>query len=400
MRSINPYQISYYEILMDLISNPDKKIKSRVGDVRSRFSEKIIIDLKKEFPLMEIKQVSFRNIVVELLWFLKGDTNIKYLVDYGCNIWNDDAFRWYNEKYVPQGAPILTKDEFIEKVKSGAEFRLIEMVSEAVEANFGITYESTKHIYTYGDLDIVYGRQWRSFGGKVDQISDVINSLNKNPDDRRMIVLGHNPADIADGNVALPACHNYMQLYSQPIPLNKRVEIAKEREILTGELAELAEQFVFYKFGRRKLEITNEVIADIESRLDAINIPKRYLSVELTIRSNDFFLGNPYNIASYAILVSMIAQVTGMVPNLFACEMVDCHLYEKHLDAANEWIQRFENKLNEETAKSHIGVEKEFLCKSKLVINTNKTDIDSFELGDFSVKNYEHQGKIAAPLLT
>lgn len=385
---------------MDLISNPDKKINSRVGEARSRFSEKIIIDLKKEFPLMEIKQVSFRNVVVELLWFLKGDTNIKYLVDYGCNIWNDDAYRWYNEKYVPKGAPTLSKDDFLEKVKSGEEYRVLETVHEAIEANFGVSYDVTKHTYTYGDLDVVYGRQWRSFGGKVDQIKDVINSLKKNPDDRRMIVLGHNPADIADGVVALPACHNYMQVYTQPIPLNKRVEIAKEREILTGDLAQLAEQYVYYKFGRRKLEITNEIIADIESKLDAIGIPKRYLSIELTIRSNDFFLGNPYNIASYAILGSILAQVVGMVPHLFACEMVDCHLYEKHLDAANEWIQRFESKLDHETSQSHIDVEKQFLCKSKLVINTNKTDIDSFELGDFSVANYEHQGKIAAPLLT
>lgn len=396
MREILPYQIGYYQILSDLIDNPDKKIKSRVGDVRSRFSEKLMIDLKKEFPLMEIKQVSFKNVLVELLWFLKGDTNIKYLVDNNCNIWNDDAYRWYNEKYVPMGAPKIEKDLFIQWVKDGQQHKFVESVPYAVEANFGFNVDEVKHVYTYGDLDIVYGRQWRSFGGKVDQIKDVINTLKKNPDDRRMIVLGHNPADIADGNVGLPACHNYMQFYSQPIPLNKRIELAKEMNLLQGKLAELAETYVFYKFGKRKLEITNEIFDEINARLDTIKIPQRYLSIELTIRSNDFFLGNPYNIASYAILVSLIAQCTGMIPHLFTCEMVDCHLYEKHLDAAKQWIDRFvAMSENNEASDNEI-----YKCNSKLWLNTEKYDIDGFDLNDFKVTNYKHQGKIEAPLLT
>lgn len=393
MRDIQPYQIGYYQILSDLIDNPDKKINSRVGEARSRFSEKLTIDLKKEFPLMEIKQVSFKNVLVELLWFLKGDTNIKYLVDNNCNIWNDDAYRWYNEKYVPQGCPKLDKNTFISWVRRGLHHEIKETVPVAVEANFGFNVEETKHVYTYGDLDIVYGRQWRSFGGKVDQIKDVINMLRKNPDDRRMIVLGHNPADIADGNVGLPACHNYMQFYSQPIPLNKRVEIAREKNLLQGKLAELAETYVFYKFGKRKIEITNEILDEIHARLDSIKIPKRYLSLELTIRSNDFFLGNPYNIASYATLAAMIGQCTDMIPHLFSCEMVDCHLYEKHLDAAKEWIDRFQKMLENPEHTSDY-------CSSKLHLTPDILDIDSFDLSDFHITNYKHQGKIEAPLLT
>lgn len=394
MKHILPYQISYYEILVNLINNPDKEITSRVGDVRSRFSEKIKVDLKKEFPLMDIKQTSFKNIAVELIWFIKGDTNIKYLVDNKCFIWNDDAFRWYNEKYVPLGAPTVTKEEFVEKTKNGEKLSL---------SKHGQLEDGRKWVedinYTYGDLDIVYGRQWRSFGGKVDQLKDVINMLRKNPDDRRMIVLGHNPADIKDGNVGLPACHNYMQVYSQPITVNRRAEIALERGLLEGELKDLVDANIFYKKGYG-IQITKETLKDIDARLDALGIEKRYLSCFLNIRSNDFFLGNPYNVASYALLTKMIAQCVGMLPNILSIEMVDCHLYTPHLDAAHEWISRFEAKLEENNAQNPAQVDNTFFCKSEVELNPSIKEIDEFILSDLKITNYSHLGKIQAPLLT
>lgn len=407
MKYINPYQISYYNILTELVTDPDKRTKSRVGDTRSKFSEKIKVDLKREFPLMEIKQVSFKNIAVELLWFIKGDTNVKFLVDHKCNIWNDDAFRWYNEKYVKLGAPTVTKEEFVEKIKAGEKIYLNETIddgkicfSEAEHNAHPLWFRQGTKIYTYGDLDIVYGRQWRSFAGKVDQLKDVIEALKKNPDDRRMIILGHNPADIKDGNVALPACHNYMQFYTQPIPLNKRVEIALEQNLLEGDLKALADQFIFYKFGKRKIDITTEVLQDIERQIDELGVKKRYISTELVIRSNDFFLGNPYNVASYALLTHMIAQCVDMLPNILAVEMVDCHLYELHVDAASEWIQRFENQLNVTNTQEPQQVTKQFYCKSKVSVCPAIKDIDAFTLDDLRIENYSHQGKIEAPLLT
>lgn len=396
MTTTNPYQIQYYELLANLISNPHKEVISRVGAVKSRFSEKMKIDLTREFPLMDIKQTSFKNVYVELLWFIKGDTNIKFLVENKCFIWNDDAFRWYNEKYVPKGAPTMEKEIFIQKVLAGDKYDFYINKSIAVEGNFGFEQSMLDHTYTYGDLDIVYGRQWRAFGGKVDQLQNVINTLKTNPDDRRIIITAHNPADIADGNVGLPSCHNYMQFYSQPILLNKRCQIAIEKGLLTEELTELVNTCVFYKFGKRKLEITKETLAMIDEKLDEIGVPKRYLSVLVNIRSNDFFLGNPYNIASYGLFVSMIAQCVGMLPLTLSCEMVDCHLYEEHMAAGMEWIERFEKLL----AENELTVYDSFFCDAKLKINPEIKNIGDFTLADCSVENYKSLGKIAAPLLT
>jgi thymidylate synthase len=394
----NPYQVQYYDILASLLSNPDKEVVSRVGEVKSRFSEKMKIDLTKEFPLMDIKQTSFKNILVELLWFINGNTNIKYLVDNGCNIWNDDAFRWYNEKYVPQGLPHITKEEFVQRTKDGSKHDITETVLVSIESNFGYTDQRVMHTYVYGDLDIIYGRQWRAFGGTVDQLGDVIKMLKTNPDDRRMIITAHNPADIADGKVGLPSCHNYMQFYTQPIPLNKRVQHAIDKNLMTPELQSLADTYVFYKFGKRKLEITKETLNDIDSKLDAVGVPKRYISVLVNIRSNDFFLGNPYNIASYALLVSMIGQCVNMIPLVLSCEMVDCHLYDKHIDAANEWIARFEKLLNDEDKL--MDVSEDFYCDARLILNPLVKEIDKFTLADCAIEDYKSMGKISAPLLT
>lgn len=386
-----PYQIQYYETLTELLTNPDKEVKTRVGDAKSRFSEKMKIDLRHEFPLMDIKQTSFKNIYVELLWFIAGNTNIKFLVDNKCFIWNDDAFRWYNEKYVALGAPKLDKDIWLEKVK--AEEKLVLLKHGKLDDGRKWVKEVP---HTYGDLDIVYGRQWRAFGGKVDQLANVINKLKTDPDDRRMIITAHNPADIADGNVGLPSCHNYMQFYTQPIELNQRVQYAVTNNLMTAELQELADKYVFYKFGKRKIEITNETLSDIYLKLDEVGVPRRYISVLVNIRSNDFFLGNPYNIASYGLLVSMVGQCVNMIPLILSCEMVDCHLYETHVEPANEWIKRFE-ELIADTKNNDLD---RFYCDAKLKINPNIKEIDKFTLQDCSVENYKSLGKIEAQLLT
>lgn len=400
---IKPYQIQYCNILVDLLTYPDKEVKTRVGNARSRFSEKMKVDLRQEFPLMDIKQTSFKNIFVELLWFLKGDTNIKYLVDNKCNIWTDDAFRWYNEKYVPLGAPTVSKEDFLTNVKNGKVIYLDETIEDGKVCFDQIEHDAhplwfrqatTKYIY--GDLNIIYGRQWRSFGGKVDQLKDVIATLKKNPDDRRMIITAHNPADIAEGNVGLPSCHNYMQFYSQPMELRRRVEYAAERGLINPELQELVDKYIYYKEDLGTLKITNIMLNDIAVRLDAVNIPQRYLSVLVNIRSNDFFLGNPYNIASYALLVSMIAQCVNMIPYVVSCEMVDCHLYEEHFDAASEWIERFRVRVK----TAHDTVHEEMISTAKLIINPEIKNIDDFTLQDCRIENYSSLGKIDAPLLT
>lgn len=334
-----PYQTQYSVILHDLLFTPNKRVKTRVGNANSSFCKEIRLDLRKEFPLMEIKQTSFNNVLHELLWLIKGDTNIKYLVDNKCNIWNDDAYRWYNQKYVPLGAPKILKEEFVQRVIDEDDLEVhMERVKPELDG------------YVYGDLDKVYGYQWRNFDGDFDQLIDVIEVLKKDPDDRRRIVTAHNPNDIANDEVALPSCHNYMQFYSEPMNPNNPSE-------------------------------------------------GRYLSVYFNMRSCDFFLGNPYNVPSYSLLLMMVAQCVGMTPKEVVCNMVDCHLYTEHIEPAKEWINRYDSLWK--NRDYHIEMSSNlFTCKSKVVMDTGITNIDDFKVGNFKLENYVHKGKLAAPLLT
>jgi thymidylate synthase len=340
----DPYQTQYYNLLAELLLDPDKNVKSRNGQVHSNFVRQLRIELKHEFPLMDIKHVSFNNIVHELLWFLKGETNIKYLIDNKCNIWNDDAFRWYNEKFVPAGAPECTKEEFIEKV-------LKEEILD--EDDF---YEDTLSPYTfeykYGDLGQVYGQQWRNFNYDHDQLEHVIEALQKTPDTRQdLIVTSQNPEDQYSGAMALPPCHNYFQFYTEPI---------KEGE-------------------------------------------GRYISLYFNMRSCDVFLGNPYNVASYSLLLKIIAQIVGMVPKTVVCNMVDCHLYEIHNEAAKEWMLRYEKRYNVCIENEKVFppiLNKYFGGKSSVQINPDIKKINDFKFSDFKLINYSSEGAIKAQLLT
>lgn len=340
MESYIPYQTQYYKILTDLLYHYDKKIDSRVGKARSNFVRQLRVNLQKEFPLMDIKQTSFANIVHELLWFLSGNTNIKYLVDNKCFIWNDDAFRWYNDRMVPLGAPQLSKEEFIQRVKKE------EIIDNPSIMDQLSAYELS---YKYGDLGTVYGHQWRNFGYQIDQVAKVIETLKTNPDTRQdLIITGWNPEDKESGLMALPPCHNYIQFYTEPGILGQR----------------------------------------------------RNISLYFNMRSCDFFLGNPYNVPSYSILLMMVAQLVGMTPKTVVCNMVDCHLYEAHIDAANEWLIRYETRGNEQMYSMDETLNDIFGGKSKINIDSSVKNIDDFKFEHFKLSNYKSEGKINAPLLT
>lgn len=339
-----PYQSQYYKILSDLLVNPDKKVKSRVGEAYSSFVRQIRVDLRHEFPLMDIKHTSFNNIVHELLWLVSGNNNIKYLVDNKCYIWNGDAYRWYKQRFVPLGAPELTEDEFITKVKNQEHLDSSAFVEKLNDLEFG---------YTYGDLGTIYGHQWRNFNYSVDQLQKAIDALKINPDTRQeLIVSAQNAEDLHSGYMALPPCHNYFQFYSEP-----------NRE---GE--------------------------------------SRYLSLFFNMRSCDFFLGNPYNVPSYSLLLMMVAQIVEMIPKQVVCNMVDCHLYEPHIEAATEWINRYEKIVDEkffiETYSQSNSLIEIFGGKSKVEIDSTVKHIDDFKFHHFKLSNYTPLTKIKAPLLT
>lgn len=226
------------------------------------FGYQMRFDLGDGFPLLTTKRVFMKGVIHELLWFLKGDTNIKYLVDNGVHIWDSDAYRYYNELCVKHGVLPVDMDTFL--------------------AAAGI--ESPIEGYRFGDLNHVYGYQWRSWrnyqGEGIDQIKQVIDTIKHNPSSRRMIVSAWNVAEV--GEMALPPCHTMFQFF----------------------------------------------------------VAEGKLSCQLYQRSGDSFLGVPFNIASYALLTMMIAKECGLQPGDFVHTLGDAHLYLNHIEQADEQLSR------------------------------------------------------------
>ena len=259
----------YLELMQDIVEHGTRKADRTGTGTLSVFGRQMRFDLAQGFPLVTTKKLHLRSIIHELLWFIKGDTNVGYLHDNGVTIWDEWA-----------------------------------------DAN--------------GDLGPVYGAQWRSWpdrsGGTIDQLADVIATIRNNPDSRRMIVTAWNPADV--GRMALPPCHLLFQFY-----------VANDR-----------------------------------------------LSCQLYQRSADVFLGVPFNIASYALLLAMVAHVTDLKPGEFVLTLGDAHLYLNHLDQAREQLAR------------------EVYPPPRLVIKRDVGSIDDFRYDDFEIVNYRSHPHIAAPV--
>ena len=280
---------AYLKMAQDILENGEvKDDRTNTGTI-SMFGYQAKYDLEEGFPLLTTKRVFLRGIIIELLWFIKGDTNIKYLVDNNVNIWNEWPYENFKRHSDYQGE---TLDEFVEKIKESDEFAL-------------------KH----GDLGPVYGRQWRNFLG-VDQLSNVIEQIKENPNSRRHILSAWNPAEVKD--MVLPPCHAFMQFY-----------------VNNGEL-----------------------------------------SLQLYQRSADIFLGVPFNIASYALLLMMVAQVTNLKPKLFVHTLGDAHIYSNHVDQIKLQLSR------------------EVRALPKMVINKDVKSIFDFKYEDFKLEDYNPHPRI------
>jgi thymidylate synthase len=282
-----------------------KEDRTGTGTV-SIFGHQMRFDLAAGFPLVTSKKVHLKSIIHELLWFIRGDTNIRYLVNNGVGIWNDWPYQsWLREtggdKDLIMYSPEWTAQKrlFIERIKTDTDFA-----------------------DKYGDLGPVYGKQWRDFGG-VDQLAQLVDDINVNPDSRRLIVSAWNPQDIpVMVKSGLPPCHSLFQFYV------------------------------------------------VEGRL----------SCQLYQRSADVFLGVPFNIASYAILTLMIAQVTGLKPGDFVHTFGDAHLYLNHMDQVNEQLSRTTFPL------------------PTLKINPKVSNLFDFIFEDFELQGYQSHDPISAPV--
>ena len=300
----NEVDKKYFSLVKEIIYDGEDR-DTRAGKVKSIFAKQLRFDLKKGLPMLTTKKMFAKGCIYELLWFLKGETNIKYLVENGVHIWDDDAYRYYKEQKdnFLRDAPLLSKEEFLDKVINN---------SNAVFTNR--IYGKKPLFYKYGDLGPVYGKQWRCFGPEsVDQILEVIETLKNNPDDRRLLVSAWNPSDLSQ--MALPPCHYAFQFYAKKMTLKERVAYYEKKYGTAPDLID-------------------------KNGLDQANIPTRKLSCMWQQRSVDTSLGLPFNILSYAILTHMVAQCVNMDVDELIFSGGDVHIYMNQLEGIQTQLRR------------------------------------------------------------
>lgn len=298
---------TYLDLLQDVKDNGVGKDDRTGTGTRSVFGRQIRFDLADGFPLLTTKKVFLRSIIHELLWFVRGDTNIKYLVDNGVGIWNEWPFQSY---LVKQGL-----DQSFAKHSCEWNDRLEQFI---VRIQKDESFASK-----WGELGPVYGKQWRNFSG-VDQLEWVVNEIKTNPSSRRLIVSAWNPAEIEEmAKAGLPPCHTLFQFY-----------VSHDNK----------------------------------------------LSCQLYQRSADLFLGVPFNIASYALLTMMVAQVCGLEPGDFVHTFGDVHLYNNHIEQAEQQLRRKPTAL------------------PSMQINPAVSDLFAFQFEDFELLNYHPESAIRAPI--
>lgn len=300
-----------YKDLLKLILDDGRRKKNRTGvDTIGVFGAQAKYDVCMDaFPILTTKKVWFKGIVHELLWFIKGDTNIKYLVDNGVHIWDEWAYAKYKKTTEFVGNP-YTQDEFIALIKSDAKFA--EQWGELGEGTYGGMWRAFPYFYDEYNPPIGQG-----FRGQVDQLQKVMDKLKSNPDDRRMIVSAWHPYWV--DHCALPPCHCLFHFNTEELTVDERID-------LFG-----GENWSSQHYTRDT--ITTEI-------LDEHNVPKRRLNCLLYQRSVDSALGLPFNITSYSLLLAMVAHCAGMKPGVFTHTYGDLHIYENHLDGVKEQLER------------------------------------------------------------
>jgi thymidylate synthase len=370
---MNNIDKQYQKLLQDILDNGvEKKDRTGTGTI-SVFGRQIRHKMSEGFPLLTTKKMPWKSIVTELLWFLRGDTNIKFLLDYNCHIWDGDVYkRYYTEwsKSVP-GDNIFSSNEY----SSPSKYEACNFTKEEFIKEIKTDDEFAKK---WGDLGKIYGFQWRNWGGRktdgfveyesngynenikgIDQITNLINELKTNPDSRRLMVNAWNVADLP--HQVLPPCHYGFQVYTRELSLSERYEIMKN-----GDLNEWLT--IHYKEPKTM------------DYMDKHNIPNRAISLMFNMRSTDVGLGLGFNLASYGLLLMMIAKQVNMIPDELIYNGGDVHLYKNHIEPIKEQLNRTPYEL------------------PTVELLGNVDDIAHYELNDIVLKHYKSHPTIKMPL--
>ena len=369
---MNKLDNDYKELLQDILTNGVKKNDRTGTGTLSVFGRQIRHKMSDgKFPIITTKKMYFKGIVTELIWFLRGDTNIKYLVDNDCHIWDGDCYNFYLKKYEKdklhgviyendetQNRP-FSKEEFINWVKNNDKFSEL-----------------------YGELGPIYGSQWRKWkftdkftngeqiayvNGKIDQIANLIHDLKTNPDSRRLMVSAWNPADLP--HQVLPPCHYGFQVYTRELSEDERNEI-RDMQYLKNKL--------------------HQALKGSDTKIDWENIPTRAISLMYNARSQDVPLGTPFNISSYALLLVILGKMVNMIPDELIANMGDCHIYSNQIDGIKEQLTREPYQLP--TLKINSGNENWHLLDLDEVLNTLDPSLT------FKLENYQSHPTIKLPL--
>ena len=433
MTKLNTLDKQYTDLLKTILEHGVEKEDRTGTGTKSIFGYTIRHNMKEGFPMLTTKKLPWKLIVTELMWFLQGRTDLRYLLENGCHIWTGDAYKVYDKDFDCEHPPFsgpyplrLTHKEFEEKIMTDDNFNK-----------------------RYGSLGPIYGAQWRSWrvgegipstlkdsygesldiaGSRyIDQFHDAIDLLKTDPDSRRNRVSAWNVGELQ--HMTLPPCHTDFQLYTRELTLKERVDYGSEK-------------------GLWKLGQTINYM-----HCDELRIPTRAVSLMWNQRSVDTFLGLPFNIASYGLLLSIIGEIVNMVPDQLIGNLGDTHLYLNHIEQAKEQIgveytddeleeaypelKRLRkikideiNKQNYEEAAAARQAERDLLDTilqrsrtpfplPKLIMNTEFWNpgteegcgmgpgtytesmnglIDSFEIGDFMIEDYKAHPHILAPL--
>ena len=390
----NWIETQYLHLLEDILEQGVKKTDRTGTGTISLFGRQIRHNMKDGFPLLTTKKMAFKTMVTELLWFLRGDTNIKYLVDNGCHIWDGDAYKFFKNSfpikksnppkdYINEDGKLLTQEEFINKIKTDDEFAK-----------------------KWGELGPIYGKQWRSWGRKnvvnydlenvkssdkvkvmdlirdggdyskydvkvthqnnsIDQIQNSINLLKTDPDSRRNRVNAWNVGEL--DQMVLPPCHTDFQFFTRELSFDEKVDYARSL------------------YGKEDWWNIND------SRvIEILQSDKRAISLMWNQRSVDTFLGLPFNIASYGLLLEIIAKEVNMVPDELIGNLGDVHLYSNHIEQAKEQLTRKPYKL---PTLRHLKTDEFY--KS---LGGDLSLITHLDNTDFVIENYQSHPAIKAPL--
>ena len=391
---MNNIERQYQQLLGDILENGvDKKDRTGTGTL-SVFGRQIRHKMSEGFPLLTTKKMAWKTMVTELLWFLRGDTNIKFLLDYDCHIWDGDAYKNYTNKFLGY-EDVPSKEEFIKEIKTNSEF-----------AN------------KWGELGPIYGKQWRSWGGRnilnydlqnvkwsdkdkvmelirdggdyskydvkvtyrnnsIDQIDNLINELKTNPDSRRLMVSAWNVGEL--DQMVLPPCHYGFQVYTRELNLEEKWE-------------QYTKSGLNIEINGTPLELKH-----MGTPFYPKSLPQRAISLMWNQRSVDTFLGLPFNIASYGLLLEIIAREVNMVPDELIGNLGDVHLYSNHIEQAKEQMYRRPYDL----PKVQI-TERDWYLHPLVKLNSEERmfqqKIRSYRPECFELIGYESHPKIKAPL--